>query len=215
MYTHVHVTISRGAGLYLHSLGPLAFSSVNHIETCTSWYNLYLHMYMYICRSATLMILCKQRVVERVCKGSGAHVVDEKDLNEIPDEIIDRNLASIQQYFSKGAWATLERRGKSSTDVLVKANTWMKHTLTSFTDRNRLALWKLFHHHNKEKHDCLWCMWDLVSLVLCRCGQRTFRRKLVVWELLSIYKETLLSLEIHTCNNFLYQHLVIICLLTI
>ena len=66
------------------------------------------------------MILCKQRVVERVCKGSGAHVVDEK---EIPDEIIDRNLASIQQYFNKGAWATLERRGKSSTDVLVKANT--------------------------------------------------------------------------------------------
>ena len=80
-------------------------------------------MYMYICRSATLMILCKQRVVERVCKGCGAHVVDEKDLNEIPDEIIDRNLASIQQYFNKGAWATLERRGKSSTDVLVKANT--------------------------------------------------------------------------------------------
>ena len=67
------------------------------------------------------MILCKQRVVERVCKGSG--VVDEKDLKEIPDEIIDRNLASIQQYFNKGAWATLERRGKSSTDVLVKANT--------------------------------------------------------------------------------------------
>ena len=70
-------------------------------------------MYMYICRSATLMILCKQRVVERVCKRSGAHVVDEKDLNEIPDELV----------FNKGAWATLERRGKSSTDVLVKANT--------------------------------------------------------------------------------------------
>ena len=52
------------------------------------------------------MILCKQRVVERVCKGPG--VVDEKDLNKTPDEIIDRNLASIQHYFNKGAWATLE-----------------------------------------------------------------------------------------------------------
>ena len=65
------------------------------------------------------MLLCCKDVhtLHRVCNG-GKYIQESEIKGNLPDEVVDEDLISIQSYFSKRAWTLLDKKGIHACDVL-------------------------------------------------------------------------------------------------
>ncbi len=98
--------------------------------------------------SLELILLCCKDVptLHRVCNG-GKYVQESELKGNLPDEVVDEDLISIQSYFSKKAWTLLDKKGTIMYNNLV-----LIIALLSSSKENRMEMWSLQNHYVKVEH---------------------------------------------------------------
>ena len=74
---------------------------------------MYIHHVLHFPHAGMLMWFCQDaKAVQRICKGGENIKAEETNKESIPDDVVDVNIAILENFFAKDAWTIVQHGGR-------------------------------------------------------------------------------------------------------